>query len=53
MTALTRRPIESTRLTVADVRYEQAIVALLAFGTALAVVASAYLAGFVVGRFAL
>lgn len=53
MTALTRHPIESVRLTVADVRYEQAIVALLAFGSALAVVALAYIAGFAVGRFGL
>lgn len=51
MTALTRRPIESVRLTVADVRYEQAVVALIAIGTALAVIALAYAGGYLVGMF--
>lgn len=50
MSAIARRPIESVRLTVADVRYEQATIALLSAGTALAIVAFAYFAGFLVGR---
>lgn len=51
MSARTRLPVESVRLTVADVRHDHAIVALIAIGSALAVIGAANIAGFIVGRF--
>lgn len=52
MTALTpRRPIKSVRITVLELQLEQAIIALLAIGTALAVIGAANIAGYIVGRF--
>jgi hypothetical protein len=47
------RQLESAPIEVADVQLEQAIVALVAIGTTLAVVALAYFAGFLIGRLAL
>lgn len=52
MSALTpRRPIESERITVTDVRRQHTIVALVAIGTALGLIVVAHMAGFIVGRF--
>lgn len=48
---IVHRQLESAPIEVADVRYERAVIALLAFGSALGIVALAYFAGFIVGRF--
>lgn len=51
MSARTRLPVESARLSVADVRHEHATIALIAIGSALAIIAAANILGFIVGRF--
>jgi hypothetical protein len=48
--AAERRRLASIPITVGDVRYERAVLALCVLGSALAAIALAYFAGFLVGR---